>query len=55
MANPVRFLVLDGYSKEARDQLVAGGASLAANLYVGMLQRLLPGDEPAVGVVRCPQ
>jgi len=45
MANPVRFLVLDGYSKEARDQLVAGGASLAANLYVGMLQRLLPGCE----------
>jgi GMP synthase (glutamine-hydrolysing) len=42
MAEPVRFLVIDGYTKEARDELVAGGASRAADLYVRMLSSCLP-------------
>jgi GMP synthase (glutamine-hydrolysing) len=43
MADTVRFLVIDGYSKEARDELVAGGASMAADLYVRMLANCFPG------------
>jgi len=37
-----RFLVIDGYTKAAREQLQSGGASVAADLYVGMLKRLGP-------------
>jgi len=40
--NALRFLVIDGYTKAARDQLQSGGASLAADLYVGMLKRCAP-------------
>ena len=36
------FLVVDGYTKAARDELQAGGASLAADLYVGMLRKNAP-------------
>jgi GMP synthase (glutamine-hydrolysing) len=43
MSNPVRFLVIDGYTKQARDELVEGGASMAADLYVRMLADCLPG------------
>ncbi|HJN90620.1 MAG TPA: type 1 glutamine amidotransferase [Verrucomicrobiota bacterium] len=37
-----RFLIIDGYTKAAREQLQSGGASLAANLYTDMLQRCGP-------------
>jgi GMP synthase (glutamine-hydrolysing) len=38
----VQFLVIDGYSREARDELVEGGASRAADLYQNMVERILP-------------
>ena len=37
-----RFLVIDGYTRAARDELKAGGASVAGDLYAGMLRRILP-------------
>ena len=37
-----RVLIIDGYTKAAREQLQSGGASLAADLYVKMLQRCAP-------------
>lgn len=40
--NP-RLLVIDGYAKAGRDDLVAGGASVAADLYAAMLKRVAPG------------
>jgi GMP synthase (glutamine-hydrolysing) len=43
MSNTVRFLVLDGYSVEGRQDLKTGGASTAGELYEKMLQRCLPG------------
>jgi GMP synthase (glutamine-hydrolysing) len=42
MASPLRFLVIDGYSKHGRGELVAGGASLAADLYAAMLKSFAP-------------
>ena len=39
---PLRFLVIDGYTKQARDQLQSGGASVAADLYVAMLKKCTP-------------
>ena len=33
-----RILIIDGYTKAAREQLQSGGASVAADLYVGTLQ-----------------
>ena len=41
------FLVVDGYTKAARDELQAGGASLAADLYVGMLRKNTPSGADA--------
>ena len=41
-AKPLRFLIIDGYTKEARDQLQSGGASLAAHLYKKMLLKCSP-------------
>src|SRR5258705_2974108 len=38
----VKFLVIDGYNKAARDELQAGGASAAGDLYVKMLKKCLP-------------
>ena len=38
MANPLKFLVVDGYNREAREELKAGGASEAGQLYVNMLR-----------------
>lgn len=38
-----RFLVIDGYNRGARDELAAGGASRAGDLYVAMLKKCLPG------------
>jgi len=37
-----RILVVDGYTKSARDELQAGGALLAADLYAGMIEQILP-------------
>lgn len=36
---PLRFLVIDGYTRAAREQLQSGGASVAADLYVAMLTK----------------
>jgi len=43
MPTAPRFLVIDGYNREAREELKAGGASPAGDLYVGMLRKCLPG------------
>src|SRR5262249_17474717 len=43
MTRVPRFLVIDGYNKEAREELKAGGASPAGDLYVGMLRKCSPG------------
>ncbi len=58
MATGPKFLVIDGYTKQARNQLVGGGASMAVDLYVNMLKKcsppgtecdkLFPADEGAV-------
>ena len=32
-----RILVVDGYTKHAREELIAGGATIAAEQYVNML------------------
>ena len=37
--------MIDGYNREARDELAAGGASRAGDLYAGMLRKCLPGAE----------
>ena len=42
MATGPKYLVIDGYTQEARDQLVGGGASMAADLYVNMLTKCSP-------------
>ncbi len=42
--NP-RFLVVDGYSREGREDLRAGGATPAGELYKKMLQSCAPGCE----------
>jgi len=41
----LRFLVVEGYSIEGREDLQAGGASLASELYAKMLKRWAPGAE----------
>ncbi len=38
-----RILVIDGYVRAAREELAAGGAGVAGDLYVAMLKRVLPG------------
>ncbi len=42
MVSGPKFLVIDGYTKESREQLVSGGASMAADLYVRMLTKCSP-------------
>ena len=42
MSDTPRFLVVDGYSRQSRDELAAGGASIAADLYTAMLRRFAP-------------
>ena len=42
MAQGPKYLVIDGYTKDARDQLVSGGASMAADLYCKMLIKCSP-------------
>ncbi len=41
----MKYLIIDGYTKAARDVLVEGGASVAADLYESMLSRWTPGDD----------
>ncbi len=38
----LKFLIIDGYTKAAREQLATGGASVAADLYESMLERWSP-------------
>ncbi len=42
MADQLRFLVIDGYKKDGRDELAAYGVSGAADLYVNMLKQYEP-------------
>ena len=42
MANDPRFLVVDGYSREGREDLRAGGATAAGELYARMLKDCAP-------------
>lgn len=46
-----KFLVLDGYAKEGREDLKAGGASTAGDLYARMLTKCTPGGEADVDIV----
>ena len=43
MAGRPRFLVVDGYAREGREDLRAGGASTAGELYDRMLRQCAPG------------
>ncbi len=45
MSQEPRFLVIDGYYKSGREELAAGGASVAGELYARMLARCHPGCE----------
>ena len=52
MANDPRFLVVDGYAREGREDLQAGGATTAGELYAQMLKDCAPNGA-AVDIV-CP-
>ena len=52
MANQPHYLVVDGYSREGREDLQAGGASTAGELYRRMLVACTPGG--AVVDIVCP-
>ncbi len=43
MSDNLRFLIIDGYIKASRDELAAGGASTAGDLYENMLGKYAPG------------
>ena len=43
MKDSLRFLIIDGYPKESRDELEEAGMSLAWKLYVNMLLAHQPG------------
>lgn len=45
MSTSYRFLIIDGYSKQSRDDLAAAGMALAWKLYANMLERWLPASE----------
>lgn len=45
-ADPLRFLVIDGYIKWGRDDLEAGGATTAGKLYADMLAKCTPPGIP---------
>jgi len=51
MSPSVRFLIVDGYSRAGRDDLRAGGATTAGELYKRMLEETLPGS---VAEILCP-
>lgn len=42
MNNQPRFLVVDGYLRKSRDELAAGGAGVAGDLYTAMLEGVSP-------------
>ena len=44
MVETLHFLVVDGYSREGRAELAAGGASEAGDLYRAMLKKCAPGS-----------
>ena len=48
---PLKFLIIDGYTKEARDQLQSGGASLAADLYKKMLLKCSPVSSQCLSLI----
>ena len=50
MVNAPRFLVVDGYDRQGREDLHAGGASTAGELYESMLKKCAP-DGAAVDIV----
>ena len=50
MATQLRFLVVDGYAREGREDLKAGGASTAGQLYERMLKKCAP-DGAVVDIV----
>ncbi len=43
MPNEPKFLVVDGYRKQGREELIAGGATPGGELYSRMLKKCLPG------------
>src|SRR4030095_250105 len=43
MSRTPNFLVIDGYNREAREELKPGGAPPAGDLYVAMLRKCAPG------------
>ncbi len=45
MSTSYRFLIIDGYSKQSRDDLAAAGMELAWKLYANMLEQWLPESE----------
>ncbi|MBC8338523.1 MAG: type 1 glutamine amidotransferase [Rhodospirillales bacterium] len=45
MSRAPKFLVIDGYTKSARDELAAGGAAVAGVLYAEMLKQASKGSE----------
>lgn len=47
MTSPIRFLIVDGYTKAAREELAAGGASTAADLYRRILLHHAPKGSEA--------
>jgi len=49
MGSQPRFIVVDGYSRAGREDLAAGGASTAGDLYAAMLKSCAPGS--AVDIV----
>jgi len=51
MGKGPKYLVLDGYSKAGREDLRAGGASTAGELYEGMLKKCTPGGEAEVDIL----
>ena len=51
MSRVPRYLVLDGYAKDGRANLKAGGASTAGELYTRMLKACTPGGKAQIDVV----
>ena len=44
MSTAPKFLIVDGYLKAAREELAAGGAAVAGELYTDMLKQASPGS-----------
>jgi len=51
MGTSPKFLVLDGYSKDGREDLRSGGATTAGELYAQMLKNCTPGSKAEVDIV----